>query len=233
MPRDEGWPTDTEFYEKVISDVTQHGGGLALSFSDSTGIGVEKCETPPKVGQTARLYGRGLGYPVRGIVVEGNVLYYRTPEQETQHRQSLSAKHVADKRAKFEERRAQLDAAYRDLHPAFKARLDKFRSSNPNFRWEFEAYEMSCCTDAQNISSKLRTVEAIDEWLKLPFERQKEQVSIFDGHSGNSFGCAVHLAKLFLDDPKNVILAHGALTPLVGCKDYGCPHPYELPEEFL
>lgn len=52
----------------------------------------------------------------------------------------------------------------------------------------------------------------------------QEQVipGLSDGHSGNSFGMALRLASLYLQNPDLVTQEHGALCPLVGCKDYGC-----------
>ena len=131
-------------------------------------------------------------------------------------------------RSDFEKKKPDLDTAYNDLPPEFKARIDKFRQTNPDFRWRFETYEMSCCVDAANIATKLKTVEEIEKWKELPYKEQIKRVAIFDGHSGNSFGCAVGLAKAWLQDPKLVILMHGALTPLTGCEDYGCPHPFKI-----
>jgi hypothetical protein len=43
-----------------------------------------------------------------------------------------------------------------------------------------------------------------------------------DDHSGNTFGCSVKLALLSLEQPEGVVLIHGALSPLVGSKEYGC-----------
>ena len=219
---------DEEFQEKTITGVEEQADCYILSF-DSSCLSVPKADVVPRVGQTARLYGRGLGFSVRGVVVDGRAIYYRTKrEQEDKEQQDREA-YRQRQRDEFEEKRQQMDAAYRDLHPAFKARIDKFRNANPDFRWQFESYEMMCCVDAQSIAAKLRTPEAIEQFRNLAFEEQRKQVSISDGHSGNSFGAAVSLASAFAEDPKLVILMHGALTPLVGCVDYGCPHPYEAP----
>ena len=48
------------------------------------------------------------------------------------------------------------------------------------------------------------------------------------GHSGNSFDFACRLANSYLSNPELVYLDHGALTILIGCEAYGCPHP--IPE---
>ena len=225
---------DTEFKEHVINEVRGMTDGWEMMLGDGLAFYCSKeWGVEPRIGDTARLYGKGFGYTVRGLSINGKVCYYRTPEQEKNHQHELRENSKQKQREEFERQKAQLDAVYADLHPVFTKRIDKFRKTNPDFRWQFEAYEMLCCTDAQNISAKLKTVEAIKAWSELPYEEQIKQVSIWDGHSGNSFACAKGLAIRFLQDPKSVILAHGALTPLTGCKDYGCPHPYEIEEEDL
>jgi hypothetical protein len=55
-------------------------------------------------------------------------------------------------------------------------------------------------------------------------QRQKQLLGMANGHSGNTFGCALHLAFVYTEAPEFVVEQHGALTPLVGCEAYGCPH---------
>jgi hypothetical protein len=59
-------------------------------------------------------------------------------------------------------------------------------------------------------------------WNTLPYERQRKQMpAMSDQHSGNTFGAAVNLARLYLMWPDLVPEQYGALAPLVGSKDYG------------
>lgn len=219
------WETDTEFESAVLKTVEECDDGWALNRSDGWSFYADKITGhTPKPGQTAKFYGRGTGYIVRGLVVDGYCYFYRTPEEQEQKDRADENARAKKRVVDFRKNKAALDAAYNDLPPEFKRRLDRFRNGNPNFRRDFEGYEMSCCTDAVNIATRLKTVEAIEVWRNLPYEQQQKQVSFFDGHSGNSFGCAVMLAKLWLTNPDAVEFAHGALTPLVGCKDYGCTH---------
>ena len=53
-----------------------------------------------------------------------------------------------------------------------------------------------------------------------------------EGHSGNSFGMSCRLAYNYLQDEEMVFFEHGALTPLVGCAEYGCAHPRPGIEKF-
>jgi hypothetical protein len=217
---------DKKFRETTIECIQEEGNGWVITDKEGWSFFVDGQQGPmPKSGGTVRFYGNGIGTTVRGLVIDGHAYYYRTEEEESERHKKWCEDGKNRKRREFIEKQAELDAAYNDLPEVFKRRLDRFRSGNPDFRWEFESYEMSCCVDAVNIATKLKTVEAINKWRELSFKDQQKQVSIFEGHSGNSFSCAVGLAKYFLTDPELVAVSHGALTPLVGCKDYGCTHP--------
>ena len=201
----------------ITTDKCMVFGGLRKSY------GIE-----PKVGDMAGFYGRGFGSTVRGLAINGVVAYYRTEAE--QHALDLQeqAKRDTDRRAEFEQNRAKMDAEYDALPEVFRRRLDKFRNTNPEFRWRFEEYEMCCCKDALKIAAAVKTVEAVQKFHDATSEEQERLVPDMDkGHSGNSFGFACRLAYLYLTDPELVVKEHGALTPLVGCKTYGCPHPEE------
>ena len=52
--------------------------------------------------------------------------------------------------------------------------------------------------------------------------KAKEAGMDVHNHSGNTYGMAVTLAFIYITKPDHVAKMHGALCPLVGCKDYGC-----------
>jgi len=176
----------------------------------------------PKKGQLLEIYG-GHGYPVRGVVIDGEVAYYLTPEEEHErHKAWVEEKNKEDKE-KFEKNKETLDAQYDALPEVFQKRLDKFRTNNPDFRWKFEDYEMFTCRQAVVIAEHFKNAEEIEGWWKLDWGEQKKLVpELSDQHSGNTFGMAVKLAIFYLDCPENVIKLHGALAPLVGSAEYGC-----------
>lgn len=60
---------DDQFEETTINKVEKSGDGL----------------TEPKEGMTARFYGKGIGFNVRGLFLNGNEVFYRTEEQEREH----------------------------------------------------------------------------------------------------------------------------------------------------
>lgn len=222
---------DREFKDEVIDEVHRYKDGTWNVSWDGCGISFQADGVEPKVGDTIRLYGRGLGYPVRGIFINGKKAYYRTPAEEEDHHAEQVAEMQRKERADFEEHRAELDAKFDALPEVFRRRIERFRSNNPDFRWEFEKYELFCCEQALLMAAALKTPEAVQEFAKKGWAEQKAAVpGLDDGHSGNTFGMAVRLAYHYLYNPEIVPLTHGALASLVGCDEYGCPPP-KLTEE--
>jgi len=235
---------DKEFKDVVIVEVNED------SFTKVDGwiFGIQKeWNIKPKVGDIARFYGRGIGYIVRGLDINGRQCYYRTKEQQNAKDAKSNADWIAEQKASFEKNKIKLDEKYQKLFKVFQQRIDRFRANNPDFRWKYESYEIFCCEQAMII------VKAVEERLKraalkkclntrrfikflpnikllilnklnnLPYEKQKQAIpEISDDHSGNTFGCSMTLAALYLSDcPHNIVRLHGALSPLVGSEEYG------------
>lgn len=226
------WQLDTDFdYCEIAKVEPMDGGRYAITSEQGWAFGPD-CEWPfePKVGMKYRTYPKGLGHTIRGLVVDGVCIFYRTVEEEKERHRQWCADRDAATKAGFEKNKADLDARYDALPDHFKRRLDKFRTNNPDFRWRYEPYELMCCEDAVKIASAMEREDVLpgaDDKIKafydLPWDEQKNIVpGLHDGHSGNSFGMAVHLARLYLNDPEDVVRLHGALAPLVGSEEYGC-----------
>lgn len=223
------------FQEGIIKDVHPYetGSGWSITTEAGWGCGVRNVGHEPKPGDTFRTYGY-MGYPFHGQELNGHLLWYLSrEEQENDHRRQNEEMDQKN-RDKFEDERESLDTAYEALPETFQERIDKFRKTNPDWRWQFESYEMMCCGDAIKIASYCSmnrladgdvptAAENIVAFGALPWEEQKK-AGVDGGHSGNSFGFAVRLAYLWVTDPTMVVAEHGALVPLVGCDKYGCPH---------
>lgn len=203
-------PTDDGWY-------TIHCGGFCF--------GVPPSSSTPAIGQVARFYGEGFGRPVRGLMLDGVPIFYRTATEQHDYEANQRAAARRKKQEEFEAGgRAKLDADYLALPEEFKRRIDRFRAYRTDFRWEMEPYEMSVCVDAVRIARALGSADAVRHFHGL--SSWAEQVALvpglFDGHSGNSFGMACRLAALFLNRPDLVDKEHGALCALTGCQEYGC-----------
>lgn len=218
---------DRQFKEHTITSVSrydeEHGGGWTIGF-DCMGFYVPP-DSPivPEVGMDARFYGKGLGYPVRGLTLNGVVVFYRTEEEQAEHHRRDVEESQRKQREEFEANRDELDTRFYALPQVFRDRITRFRYNNPDFRWKYERYELFSCEQAVVIAEALKTPDAIESFASKSWDEQKRLVPGLDeGHSGNTFGMAVRLAWLYLANPEGVKRMHGALAPLVGSEEYGC-----------
>jgi hypothetical protein len=220
---------DTRFEEGPIKEVSRYKGNFSIVMEGGTGFGF-KAEylgpmKQPEVGDMIRVYG-GWGDRTRGVDLRGEPVFYKTPDQLAAEHEEWKAHHKERQRKTFERNRRKLDRQFAALPPEFQRRISWFRAWNPDFRVENEGYEMMVCVDAVKIAEAMKTVAGVKRFGKASWKKQHELVpGLEEGHSGNSFGCAVMLARLYLENPILVVAWHGAMTPLTGCDDYGCAHP--------
>lgn len=235
------YPDDDQYEDLRVTAVNPAGddatAGWYIGLSSGFSFWIQ-ADSPvtPAVGMPIRMYGRGVGYTVRGVFLDGQRVYYKTEaEQDEEFRKQCEDRHK-ERRYDFEKNRADYDRRYGLLPEVFRRRLDRFRSNNPEFRWEYEPYELFVCEQAVVIAAAVPAgsdpARFISDFKELDFTAQQAMVpGLADGHSGNTFGAACALAAWFLIHPENVVRAHGALAPLVGSKEYGCvPRGSETPE---
>lgn len=222
----QGRAEDQEYTDLTITTVErEQSGWFAVGLSDGWCIGVgPDPAVEPKPGKTIRLYGRGTGYPVRGIVIDGVVVRYQTEAEHRAEAERRATIKRATKFAEFETRRADVETRIAALPSNFRARFERFMAGNPDFLPEFGDYELMCCEQAVIFADRM-SADELRQWAKLPHDGQKAMVpEMSDGHSDNTFGASVRLAILSHERPDLVALEHGALAPLVGCEAYGCTH---------
>lgn len=224
---------DTKYEDTTIASVEPESDGWGITRDDGWSFYVpNKYGVEPKVGERVRFYGDGIGRPVRGLAIDGRVLYYRTEDEERAKFEREMAEMDAKRRQDFEENRAEHDARIAALPLAFQRRLAKFQQTDPDWRWRHEGYELFTCEQAVLIAETLKSPEAVVEFQKADWADQQALVpGLSDGHSGNTFGMACRLAVWYLQRPALVILEHGTLTLLEGCERFGCPHP--VPADLL
>ncbi len=183
----------------------------------------------PVVGDQIRFYG-GIGYPVCGADVNGRNVWFESVEDEDTKRRDVRAKLDAKREAEFVSNQAKTQADYLSLPPELQVRIDSLRKAGGR-EWQVhnEPYEMFVCTQAVVIAS-LGTEETIRRWVSInsasppdgyepyDYKRQHAELPGFaDGHSGNTFACAVNLAVMLIDGRREAALATPqALAPLAG-----------------
>ena len=99
----------------------------------------------------------------------------------------------------------------------------------PDFHINYEAYEVFCCQQAVLFARICPTVTQLQVFKEMSWGDQVEQITdekeraAFQGHSGNTFYCAIGLARMYIESPEFILKAHGALAPLVGSAEYETP----------
>ena len=235
----------------VRSDVTEPPGRVTTlrkfgngSRTDADGWSLA-CDTDgldSPEGALVEQWGDGIGFVVRGLAIDGHLFWYRTEAEQRAEDDRRRADYDRRQREEFERKRAELDAAYDGLPPLFKMRIDRFRAANPDFRWKYESYEMFICTQAVVLGDwalgeaegdREKAVEVIDGWNRIsskehdpPYDYATQKAMVpgwSDGHSGNTHGCAVMLAKEHVRRSERVPLYPGSLSPITGSADYSEP----------
>ncbi|NIR17500.1 MAG: hypothetical protein GWN86_27755, partial [Desulfobacterales bacterium] len=74
---------DTQYQETTITKA--QGGpeaGWSVTMADGWSLFIDK-DSPiiPKEGMKIRTYGKGIGYKIRGIDLDGQEVFYRTPNE--------------------------------------------------------------------------------------------------------------------------------------------------------
>lgn len=223
---------------KLSADVYENGTAdyYSITCTDHMGCIVDgKWGIVPKVGDTIKIWGR-FGRTIRGMEINGTLLFFKTEEQEqVEHQRAVAKKEAEDAQAwqdDTDNQRTVYESELASLPQVFQDRIKKFRDNNPDFDWKHGPYELSPCVDAVKIAEWVKTQDPKDadeifEQIKRIEEPEVwKAIGMFDGHSGNTAGMAKRLAYLYLTDPETVVLEHAAISPLLGCDVVGCPHPY-------
>ncbi len=220
---------DREFEDHRIEKVGAEGTEKSPNgFTLSAGIGClfvrnEKGLPLPQVGEMVRYYGKGFGFPVRGVAVDDRVYYYESAQEYDTNLQIEREKKKSEDRRKWIEGLPGVRARIAEMHPLFQQRVNAFMDYDDNWGPKFGAYEMMVCEQAEYIAATLETSEEIERVQKLGYNDQRLLLpDMEEGHSGNSASMSFRLAWLFLKHPELVPREHGALCALVGCKEYGC-----------
>lgn len=205
-----------------------------IGYGDHWGISLPDRGVEPKPGDRLETFG-SFGRPVHGYAINGVVFDYRSREEMDAEHKAMVERMDAKRRADFAEKKDDLDREYDALPALFKMRIDRFRDANPDFRWQHEPYEMFVCSQAALLAEWAREqdgdpVEAIDAWDRInskdndpPYDYQAQLAAVpgwADGHSGNTHGWAVALAKQYLTTRERVPLLPGAMSPILGTADY-------------
>jgi hypothetical protein len=215
----DGPPPGVRAHDETIETVSASDDGWQIVTKEHTGAFIAKREMEwdakfdPQPGDTITLYTEGMS-SVAGFALNGKLMYLLSEREMNLKWLSFRAKLRRQRLERFEIEKVELDRKYAELPASLKARIDRFRAADPEFRAEAEAYEMAAVYDAPKIAVALAgregwsldgnlfadqsvkdVEEAVQAFRDLDYEQQKELVPTLDpGHSGNTFGAATMLA---------------------------------------
>jgi hypothetical protein len=124
---------DQQFEDVTVAKVEPSGHQhVAVTWGNGWTLGVplDRCPVVPTVGEHGRLYGRGIGYPVRGIVIGERVYSYATEAQQRQRAVEERAVADAKKLAELNAQRAERDRRTAALPEPLAKRLRWFQFEN-------------------------------------------------------------------------------------------------------
>ena len=79
------YPNDDQFQDYVIKSVKPIESGYEIGHGGWTLFCPAFVGAQPKIGDALRLYGKGIGYPFRGIFINGVRVFYRTEAEDAEH----------------------------------------------------------------------------------------------------------------------------------------------------
>jgi hypothetical protein len=220
---------DTQYEEFTITEARRYsdGNGWSLSLSGGYGFGCPATDlVTPTPGMKARLYGRGFGWPVRGLEIDGHRIFYRTEQEQHDKAAADAMERELRQKADFEASESDYRTQLAALPEVFQRRFARFEAGNPEFPWRYGWYEIAACKQAVALAEHFKTPERLRAWLDKDAPA-KDFNAWDDSLSGNQVGVAKRLAWWLLSEPENVVREHGAMVIIVGCEAYGCTHPTE------
>ena len=77
---------DTEYEDDIITAVSRKSKGWSITKADGWSFWVPT-DSPvePTVGMPVRVYGKGIGYAVRGLILDGQTVFYRTEAENKEY----------------------------------------------------------------------------------------------------------------------------------------------------
>jgi hypothetical protein len=196
------WITDTEFETKKIARVEgSEQEGWSVTMDDGWSLGVPSFGGRPKKGDAITLWGRGIGYTVRGIAINGVIVRYETEGAERQRFDAEQRESERQRKWAYEQAKPEDDRRIGALPPSLSAILREKLAKSPEFAWDHcgFAYNLYAFEQGVEIAKHLPDEAAIREFPHLPWKQQRKRVpTLDDGHSGGIFGTAIHAALVLL-----------------------------------
>ncbi len=189
---------DTDFEDVMIAAVSAESDGWSIKRSDGWSFFVPKSSpVEPQVGMTARFYGKGVGYGVRGLFLENHKVFYRTLAEDKEHGEiQMYGADAADWLSRWDGDRGVWSIEMGGFGPGYEQAI-QITVAEVLRRCLDKQYDASKWADTEDWK---RDREHIYQW-----GMENERIKAL-GLSGAQWGAAVNLAvRLYRDGPRKVL----------------------------
>lgn len=189
---------DNEFQDQYITKVEPSKEGWFITHSDGLGFYVPP-DSPitPEPGMPVRFYGKGLGWPVRGLFLAGVKVYYRNEAEEKDYREIESyGEDAADWLKRWDSGRSCWSIEMGGLGPGYEQCIH-ITLAEILRHMLVKQYDATAWADEAAWKSDREAIEAMSH----------DNATIKElGLSGAQWGAALHLAtKFYMYGPRNIM----------------------------
>jgi hypothetical protein len=187
---------DNQYEESTVKSVRKESDGWSITRSDGWSFYVPAgSPVEPKEGMTARFYGKGLGYTVRGLYIDGRAVFYRSEEADKEHHDiNTYGKDAQDWLNRWDEGRSVWSISMGGLGPGYEQALQITTVEIVRFMLK-KKYDAA-------------TWQHEETWKDVRKEIDQEMFKHIDklGLSGMQYSAAMNLATfIYRDGPRAVM----------------------------
>jgi hypothetical protein len=189
---------DNQYEEATIKKVSKENEGWSIERSDGWSFYVP-ADSPiePKEGMTVRFYGKGIGYTVRGLYIDGQAVFYRSEEEDKAHHLVTTyGKDAAEWLSRWDEGKSVWSISMGGFGPGYE-----------------QAIQIAATEIVREMLDKKYDSKAWEESDKWEEDRNAIEDAMFKnermiklGLSGAQYGAAFNLAtRIYIDGPISVM----------------------------
>lgn len=192
------FPDDYQFKDETIEGVEENSDGTSTIVIDGgwhLWAGDESKTVKPRVGSIARCYGRGTGYNVRGLFIDGHRMWYRTEAEDKEEQEiSLYGADATEWLKRWDEGRSVWTISMGGLGPGYEQVIHI--TAAEILRWY-----LANKPDLDSLSK--------EEWKSIYDELDKAVSSTVQslGLSGAQWGAAVNIASMLYRKGPRAVMA--------------------------
>lgn len=189
---------DEQFQDNVINKVSAGESGWSVGLDSGWSFWIPP-ESPvvPQAGMSIRLYGKGIGFAVRGLFLDGQQVFYRTEEGDKEHREiEAYGKDAADWLQRWDDGKTVWSISMGGIGPGYEQAIQIATAELLRHILENQ-YDSAAWSIGEHWKIDREKIEAAS--FKMP------RIEAL-GLSGAQFGAALHLAaQLYTRGPRAIM----------------------------